>query len=58
VENPPASECPAAHRSDDVRGSVRDDIRLDGEWKRQRVRESAPGCKPVETGGFSLNLSL
>ena len=35
VENPPASERPAAHRSDNVRGTVRDDIRLDDEWKHQ-----------------------
>ena len=35
VEIPPASKCPAADRSDDVRGSVCDDIELDGEWKHQ-----------------------
>jgi len=35
VEDPPASECLAADRGDDVRDSVRNDIRLDGEWKHQ-----------------------
>ena len=57
MEGPPAPECPAADRSDDVRDSVRDDIRLDGEWKRQRVREGTPGYRSVEAGRFSLNLS-
>ena len=50
VENPPASERLAAGRSDDVRGSVRNDIRLDDEWKHQRLREDTPGCNPVGAG--------
>jgi len=33
MENPPASECPAATGSDDVRKSVRNGIRLDDERK-------------------------
>jgi hypothetical protein len=33
MENPSASERPAADRSDDVRGPVRNDIGLDGKWK-------------------------
>ena len=52
VESPPASEYPAADRGYDVRGSVCDDIRLDGERKHQRLREGTPGCQPVGTGGF------
>jgi len=44
MENSPASERATADRSDDVRGdSLRDDIRLDGERKHQRLREGAPG---------------
>ena len=35
LEKSPASECTAPNRSDDVRDSVRNGIRLDGEWKRQ-----------------------
>ena len=50
MENPPTSECPTTTRSDDVRDSVRDGIRLDGKWKHQRVREDASGCKPARPG--------
>jgi len=35
MEDPPAPECLAADRGDDVRDSVCDDIRLDGKWKHQ-----------------------
>ena len=35
MEIPPASERPAVARSDDVRGPVRDGVRLDGKWKHQ-----------------------
>jgi hypothetical protein len=57
MENPPASERPAADRSDDVRDSVRNGIRLDGERKHQRLREGTPGCKPVGAGRFSFKVS-
>ena len=50
VENPSASERPVASRSDDVRDPVRNDIRLDGEWEHQRLREDTSGCKPVGAG--------
>jgi len=51
VENPPASERPATDRSDDVRGSVRNDLRLDGERKHQQLCEGTSECKPVGAGG-------
>ena len=58
MEIPPASEHPAADRSDDVRGPFRNDIGLDGERKHQRVREGTPRCKPVGTGRlFFQNLA-
>jgi hypothetical protein len=50
VENPPASECPAADWSHDVRDPVRNGIGLDGEWEHQPICEGTPGCKPVGTG--------
>jgi len=50
MENPPTSECPATDRSDDVQDSVRDGIKLDGEWKHQRFREGTPRRKPVGAG--------
>jgi hypothetical protein len=50
VENAPASECPIADRSDHVRDSVCDGIRLDGQWKHQRLREGTPGCESVGAG--------
>ena len=50
MENAPASECPATDRSGDVRDSVRNDIRLDGQWKHQRFREGTPRCKSVGAG--------
>jgi hypothetical protein len=59
MENPSASECPTADRSDDVRGSFRNDIRVDDEWEHQRLREDAPGCKPVGAGKlFVRNLTI
>jgi hypothetical protein len=54
VENPSASKCPAADWSDNDRGSVCNDIRVDGEWEHQRLREDAPGCKPVGAGKFLI----
>ena len=42
MENPPASECPTTDRSDDVRDSVRNGIRLDGERKHQQLCEGTP----------------
>ena len=50
VEGPPASECPAVDRSDDVRKSVHNGIRLDGKWEHQRFFEGTPKYKPVGTG--------
>ena len=50
VENPPASEHPPADWSNDVRDSVRDDIRLDGQWKHQQIFEGTPLSKPVGAG--------
>jgi len=35
MENPPASECSAPDRGDDVRESVRNGVVLDVEWKYQ-----------------------
>ena len=58
VENPSASERPVA-RSDDVRDPVRNDIRLDGEWEHQRLREGTSGCKPVGAGRlFTQRLAI
>ena len=51
MEHPPAPQCSAAHRGDNVRGSVCNGLRLDGERKYQRVREGEPGRKPVQTSG-------
>jgi len=39
MENPPASKHPTTDRSDDVRDSVRNDIKLDGKWEHQQVYE-------------------
>jgi hypothetical protein len=50
VEDTPTSEHPAADRSDDVRDSVCDGIRLDGQRKHQQLCEGAPGCESVGTG--------
>ena len=33
------SECPAVSGSNDVRDPVRDDIKLDGQWKYKRLCE-------------------
>ena len=57
MENPSASERPAADWSDNVRGSFRNDIRVDGAWEHQRLREDAPECKPVGAGKFSFEIS-
>jgi hypothetical protein len=54
VEIPPASERPVTDRSDDVRGSVRNDIGLDGKWEHQRLCEGTPGCKPIGPGRLSI----
>ena len=50
MESPPASECAAVNRSDDVRYSVRNGVGLDGEWKYQRLCEGTPGCKSDRAG--------
>lgn len=49
LESPPALECPAANRRDDVRVSICDGLELDAEWEHQRVREGKPRYEPVET---------
>ena len=59
LEKPPASECSATCRSDDVRDPVRNDIGLDGEWEHQRLREDTSGCKPVGAGRlFTQRLAI
>jgi hypothetical protein len=58
VENAPASECPTADRSNNVRDSVRDGIGLDGQRKPQRLCEGTPGHKPIGAGGFPLRVSM
>jgi len=50
MEDPPAPERPTADRSYGVREPVCNGVGLDGQWKHKRVREGAPGCKPVGTG--------
>ena len=40
MENPPSPERATAFRRDDVRGSVRDDIGMDGERQYQAVYEN------------------
>jgi hypothetical protein len=54
MENPSASECTAADRSDDDRDPVRNDIGVDGGWKHQRFREGASRRRPTRTCGFSI----
>jgi hypothetical protein len=50
VENTSAPERPATDRGDDVRESVRNDIRLDGQRQSQRLCEGTSGRTPVGTG--------
>jgi hypothetical protein len=50
LEDAPTSEHPVTNRGDDVRHSVCDGIRLDGQRKHYRLCEGAPGCKSVGTG--------
>jgi len=60
MENPSASKYPATDRSDDVGGSVRNGVRLDGKWEHQRLRKSTHECKPLGVGMLfirSLNAS-
>jgi len=49
-----ASEHPATNRSNDDRGPVRDGIRLDGEWKHQRLRRETPRRGPARACRFSI----
>jgi len=56
MESLPASECLAADRRVNVRDSIRDDIRLDGEWKHQRLCEGASRCEPVGTGKLFVQI--
>ena len=53
VENSPTSKRPSTNWSDDVRDSVRNGLRLDGEQKHQQLCEGTPECKPVGAGGLS-----
>jgi len=50
MESAPASECPAADRSDDVRCPVCNGIGLDGERKHKRLRGGAPRREQVGAG--------
>jgi len=50
MESAPASECPAADRSDNVLDPVCDGVGMDGERNHQRLREGTPGRKPVGVG--------
>ena len=50
MESPPASEYPTADWSRDVGNSVRNGVRLDGEWEHQPICEGTPGCKSVGVG--------
>jgi len=52
MESAPASECPAADRSDHVLDPVCDGIGLDGERNHQRLCEGTPGRKPIGAGRF------
>ena len=45
VEIPPASKRTIPSGSDDDRGSVRNGIRVDGEWEYKRLREGTSGCR-------------
>ena len=54
MEGAPAPKHPTTDRSDNVRDQVRNGIRLDGEWKYQRLCEGMPGCKPVRAGRFLI----
>ena len=56
LENPPASKCPVADRSDHVRVSICDGLGLDAEWEHQRICEGKPRCEPVETGRLPSTL--
>jgi len=54
MEIPSPSERPAINRGNNVRGPVRDDIRLDGEWKHQRLRWETSRCRPARACRFSI----
>jgi len=54
MENPSASEYLAVDRSDDVREPLRNDIRLDAEWKHQQFREGPSACEPAWPCGFPI----
>jgi len=58
MENPPAPQCSVADRSDNVRESVRNDIRLDDEWKHQQFFEGTPEYKPIGTGRLFVQISF
>ena len=57
LEDPPASERPTTDRSDDVRDSVHNGVRLDDERKHQRLREGTLRCKPVGAGRIFTQVS-
>jgi len=54
MENPSASKCAAAGRSHNDRESVRNGIRMDGEWEHQRFCEEPSGCRPSRACKFSI----
>lgn len=46
MEFPQTSKYPTADGGNDVRESFRYGIKLDGEWKYQRVPQGTSGCGP------------
>ena len=52
VENPPAPKRAAVDGGDNVRDPLCNGIKMDGEWKYQRICQGPPECKPVTPGGF------
>ena len=47
VEDAPSSERVAARRCDNDKKTVREGVRVDGEWKHQHVFEGASRCESV-----------
>jgi len=54
VESPPASERSATDRSDNVRVSVCNGVRLDDQWKHQRLHKGTPRGRPSGAGKPSI----
>jgi len=47
MEGPLPSKCTSAVGSDDGGEALCNGLRMDGQWKRQRVRRGTQGCEPV-----------